>query len=905
MSVEFYGWQVINDDNGHLKSGQEVQNGRGYTMYHGTHKNNAANIICSGFVQSKDGLLGPGVYVSRDFHKARAYPHGIPDSDRVIFKLKVRVGKVKKIDTDNHPHQKAWHQNGYNTAWVPPNCGIKTILSGREEDCVWDPKRITVVDIAYADHQTKKDLKKLIHQQTRAKKVQVKGQCDICGHQKQSSHVTERCWGCEKTICPFMSKHVCKKSGTNGTMALTFFGWETTYDNNHHLESDQEPVNGREYIMYHGTSVSNAKSIIQSGFRQSSKGMLGPGVYVSRDKEKARRYPLNTPNDRVILMLKVQVGKVKKIDTENHPMGTTWNQEGYDTAWVPPNCGMRNVPSGLEEDCVWDPKRIRVVDVINSPHPSTTQQLKDLLQASVSGEPVFGPEAPEQCGVCKNRIAPSHQLQLCWGCGQTICPFMRKHFCKRNRHNTEPRGCKFDITINSNPPDGKIIFMQRVTTIWNALPEGMVEADSLVSFKIGRTFEKEKSGGLWGKSRASLQIHLISMACSYGNMWAEEDGPDFIEACLQSYKAPKDGKIYVMYHGTDIRNVQSICNPKIGFQRSTKGMLGPGVYVSRDIQKASRYPLDLPESQKAVLKLRVNVGKVIKIDRQGHPLQKSWQRHGYDTAWCPPNCGMVPSGLEEDCVWDPNRIKVVKVIHSPPCPGPRTFHGIKEQGGRLREIIFMQRVTTIWNALPEGMVEADSLVSFKIGRTFEKEKSGGLWGKSRAGLKVHLIIMACSYENMWAEEDAPDFTEASLESYVSPKDGKIYEMYHGTDIRNVQFILKNGFQQSNNGTLGPGVYVSRDYRNARKYPLRLPESQKVVLKLRVNVGKVIRINYQGHPLRKSWQWHGYDTAWCPPNCGMVPSGLEEDCVWDPNRIKVVKVIHPSPCPGPRTFHGWS
>ena len=46
----------------------------------------------------------------------------------------------------------------------------------------------------------------------------------------------------------------------------------------------------------------------------------------------------------------VHVGKVKRIDAINHPMQKTWSLLGYDTAWVPPHCGM--VPSGLEEGCV-------------------------------------------------------------------------------------------------------------------------------------------------------------------------------------------------------------------------------------------------------------------------------------------------------------------------------------------------------------------------------------------------------------------------------------------------------------------------------------------------------------------------------------------------------------------------
>jgi len=48
-----------------------------------------------------------------------------------------------------------------------------------------------------------------------------------------------------------------------------------------------------------------------------------------------------------------------------------------------------------------------------------------------------------------------------------------------------------------------------------------------------------------------------------------------------------------------------------------------------------------------------------RIDRQGHPQQKSWHEAGYDTAWVPPRCGMVASGLEENCVSDPSRITVI------------------------------------------------------------------------------------------------------------------------------------------------------------------------------------------------------------------------------------------------------
>uniref|UniRef100_A0A8C4RHW3 Uncharacterized LOC114651557 n=1 Tax=Erpetoichthys calabaricus TaxID=27687 RepID=A0A8C4RHW3_ERPCA len=274
------------------------------------------------------------------------------------------------------------------------------------------------------------------------------------------------------------------------------------------------------------------------------------------------------------------------------------------------------------------------------------------------------------------------------------------------------------------------------------------------------------------------------------DVWAEFDSIIYTPTNLQSFTEPKDNNVYVMFHGTTRENAQLI--KRNGFRPSQDGMLGKGVYVSRDIQKASRYPIEVEPSKRVVLKLNVNVGKVVKIDRQGHPWQKSWHSHGYDTAWVPPNCGMVPSGLEEDCIWDPSRIRVIEVMAP--------------------------------SSVPEN---------------------------------------------------------------------NIYVMFHGTTRENAQLIKRNGFRPSQDGMLGKGVYVSRDIQKASRYPIEVDPSQRVVLKLNVNVGKVVKIDRQGHPLQKSWHSHGYDTAWVPPNCGMVPSGLEEDCIWDPSRIRVIEVMAPT------------
>ncbi|KAL1280728.1 hypothetical protein QQF64_015328, partial [Cirrhinus molitorella] len=130
------------------------------------------------------------------------------------------------------------------------------------------------------------------------------------------------------------------------------------------------------------------------------------------------------------------------------------------------------------------------------------------------------------------------------------------------------------------------------------------------------------------------------------------------------YKYPGRRK-YIMYHGTTMRRALRI--QREGFRPSSGGMLGPGVYLSRDMEKASRYPEDDRGRQRAIIRVEVRVGKVKRIDYKGHPLQKTWYQHGYDTAWVPPNCGMVRSGLEEDCVYDPSRIRKNQY------PGRRTY----------------------------------------------------------------------------------------------------------------------------------------------------------------------------------------------------------------------------------------
>ncbi|XP_047184136.1 uncharacterized protein LOC118288982 [Scophthalmus maximus] len=688
--------------------------GRTYVMYHGTTRKNAGLIKATGFRQSAGGMLGRGVYLSRDLKKASRYPIEHPESDRVVITVVVKVGKVVAINHQGHPLQKSWHDHGYNTAWVPPNCGM--VKSGLEENCVWDPNHITII----------------------------------------------------KLIQP------------------------TPVSNSVRLgPSEPAPVSCRSYVMYHGTTREKAWSIQATGFRQSAGGMLGCGVYLSRDLEKASRYPLRHPeSDRVVIKVVVNVGNVVAINHQGHPLQKSWHDHGYDTAWVPPNCGM--VKSGAEENCVWNHKRIQIIATIQ-PTPVSNSgwygNMRPILQDLQKGIPIGCAIWPILSVMGMNLLISAAE-HVTVGVLETgfVQPALR--------------GFMDDITI----------YVSNVQARW-ALETLDNEATwARMTFKglpppPPPPPEPECSQNDAHAHTLHSWTNLLSL-CTVANnraadadmsrfRWAEDDSDLPSGAVRLGHSEPVSGRTYVMYHGTTRDHAWSIQDT--GFHQSVGGMLGRGVYLTRDLEKASRYPIGHPESDRVVIKVVVKVGKVVAINRQGHPLQKSWHDHGYNTAWVPPNCGMVKSGAEENCVWNPKRIQIIKLIR-------------------------------------------------------------------------------------------PISTNDDDEDPVSDR---TYVMYHGTTRKNAGLIKATGFRQSAGGMLGRGVYLSRDLKKASRYPIDHPESDRVVIKVVVNVGKVVAINHQGHPLQKSWHDHGYNTAWVPPNCGMVKSGAEENCVWNPKRIMIIEIIRPT------------
>ena len=118
------------------------------------------------------------------------------------------------------------------------------------------------------------------------------------------------------------------------------------------MEHDELPLAQRPTHLYHGTSLQAALNIQEQGFktdRISHGSNLGRGVYASSSIAKANSYA----NDKtsVVLLLKVDLGRCAMTTR----MRTDWHP-AFDSIYY------RN--SYADEFCIWDPKRVTVVDVI-------------------------------------------------------------------------------------------------------------------------------------------------------------------------------------------------------------------------------------------------------------------------------------------------------------------------------------------------------------------------------------------------------------------------------------------------------------------------------------------------------------------------------------------------------------
>jgi len=114
-------------------------------------------------------------------------------------------------------------------------------------------------------------------------------------------------------------------------------------------------------IFYHGTDEEAALKIQEQGFIvRPAGGLLGRGVYCTSTLDKAMEYAKG-PHGGIVLELVVDLGNCKEL-VKNDPMMTSW-QSQYDSAWAPFSANNPNA-IGKEENCVKDPKRIKVVRAI-------------------------------------------------------------------------------------------------------------------------------------------------------------------------------------------------------------------------------------------------------------------------------------------------------------------------------------------------------------------------------------------------------------------------------------------------------------------------------------------------------------------------------------------------------------
>ena len=197
------------------------------------------------------------------------------------------------------------------------------------------------------------------------------------------------------------------------------------------------------------------------------------------------------------------------------------------------------------------------------------------------------------------------------------------------------------------------------------------------------------------------------------------------------------------------------------------------------------------------------------------------------------------------------------------CPDPRNSHGKKS---RPQTAGVPQTTSAPQKLLGDEDLEAQTLLG-----------DGG-------GAVVH----PCKFGSACCPSDPQHCAKCSR----SKTDATEWTMYHGTSRESAVLIKQcgaHGLRPSTNGCMGAGVYCSRDLRKAMPFARTFGGGTRggVVLELRVKPGRVKMIRHMHHPLLRSWHEAGYDTA-CMP-AGVIPFGLEDDCVWDPARVRIVGV----------------
>eukprot|EP00041_Stephanoeca_diplocostata_P009909 m.156654 g.156654 ORF g.156654 m.156654 type:complete len:380 (-) comp17946_c0_seq1:812-1951(-) len=125
-------------------------------------------------------------------------------------------------------------------------------------------------------------------------------------------------------------------------------------------------------------------------------------------------------------------------------------------------------------------------------------------------------------------------------------------------------------------------------------------------------------------------------------------------------------------------------------------------------------------------------------------------------------------------------------------------------------------------------------------------------------------------------------------------------MYHGTSTSAWEGIKRDGFKRAGckeNSQLGRGVYLSYNINKTNRYrhsslcrrnnlfnSYNCACDGGVVIQCTVDIGKQYTLDDKSNPMRKTWQDHGYDSAYAAAG---VIGKRPEFCISDPRRIKIV------------------
>ena len=114
--------------------------------------------------------------------------------------------------------------------------------------------------------------------------------------------------------------------------------------------------------LFHGTSSANAQSISAHGWRPSTSGRLGPGVYFTmQSAASAIAKSRSHGNNSSIIEVEVDVGHMKVLTGNQDDNNGDWYSQGYHACKTlhPGWCGVPEFP----EWCIRDLFRLRIISI--------------------------------------------------------------------------------------------------------------------------------------------------------------------------------------------------------------------------------------------------------------------------------------------------------------------------------------------------------------------------------------------------------------------------------------------------------------------------------------------------------------------------------------------------------------